>query len=94
MRIFYLLLTLLPMLASAQVTEYLGNIRTNGKTAETPSNLWETADVAVLVKQLQPYAFDTIADVSDEAYYIVFMAGSRSLSLRHSKKQKQQNLNL
>lgn len=78
MRIFYLLLTLLPMLASAQITEHLGNIRTNGKTVETPSNLWETADVTVLAKQLQPYAFDTIADVSDEAYYIVFMAGSRS----------------
>ncbi len=66
------------MLTSAQVTEYLDNIRANGETTATPEYLWTQTRVAELTKQLQPYAADTIADVSDEAYYIVFMAGSKS----------------
>ena len=77
MRIFYLLLLALlyPMCALTQVTDYLDNIRANGKTTATPEYLWTQTRVAELAKQLQPYAADTITDVSDEAYYIVFMAG-------------------
>ena len=43
------------MLTSAQVTEYLDNIRANGKTTATPEYLWTQTRVAELTKQLQPY---------------------------------------
>jgi len=66
------------MCALTQVTEYLDGIRSNGKITATPEYLWTQNRVAELAELLQPYAADTITDVSDEAYYIVFMAGSRS----------------
>jgi len=73
-----LLALLYPMCALTQVTEYLDGIRSNGKITATPEYLWTQNRVAELAELLQPYAADTITDVSDEAYYIVFMAGSRS----------------
>ena len=62
-------------MASAQVIEYLDDIRTTGKTRETPEHLWKTTDVVALTELLNTYAHDSVTDVADEAYNIVALAG-------------------
>lgn len=65
----------MPLMAPAQVVEYLDDIRVNSKTRETPEHLWKTTDVVALTELLNTYAHDSVTDVADEAYNIVALAG-------------------